>query len=250
MPDTVYFADWLKRQPRRPSGSGHALAVLEAVERGESLANIEELVREKDFVLELHELEQTLRAQAALLAALFDARMVDLPSAQLKLLSELKRLQPDIVNAFATAPDAPRYLALIAIAERAGLNAATFLDVLPAVLFMQICQGELALTALFNLFRSEREAQPERHEAREQALRRGRKVAIRETLREAAIDADTVFDLLKTPYGPVRGEVMAKIHDLIRDPSSEADFGKQTVELKRRARVAHQLLNDRHLPLE
>jgi hypothetical protein len=246
---TVYFADWLKSQILRP-GTPPALAMLEAVARGESLAEIEELVREKDFLLEFHELEQVLRDQAGLLASLIDTQAVDLPSAKLKLLSELKRLHTDIARAFKTAPDAAKYKALIAIAERAGLNASTFLDVLPALLFIDACQGELELTALLNLLRSEREACPERHEAREQALRRGRKHAIRETLGEAGLEAETVFDLLKTPYGPVRGEVMTKMHDLIREPDRAIDFGEHTDELRRRARVAHDLLNDRHLALD
>jgi hypothetical protein len=245
---TVYFADWLKRQILRP-GMPPALAMLEGVARGASLANIEELVREKDFLLELHELEQVLRSQTALLAALLDDRSVDLPSAKLKLLSELRRLHADTQRAFRAGPDAAKYLAFIAIAGRAGLNATTFLDVLPALVFMDICQGELDFSALFNLFRSEREARPDRHEAREQALRRGRKTALRETLKEAGLEAETVFELLKTPYGPIRGEVMGKLHDLIREPDQTANFGEHTEELQRRARTAHRLLQDRGLEL-
>ena len=91
---------------------------------------------------------------------------------------------------------------------------------------------------------------PERHAARVEAVRRGRKNALRDTLKEAQIDADTVFDLLKTPYGPVRGEVMVKVHDLIRDPDKQADFGALTAELRRRARIAQKLLHDRHLTLD
>ncbi len=322
------------------------LAATLAFERGESLANVEDFVREKDFVLEFHALEQTLKAEAGFLTAytvchdlakaeslIFDAApgskgadegflvqdsnlklaskdeilrfdklrrahgvtstshdfydvykiaahypehsrkaaadefastreavMTELhqPAAKSKLLNETIRLHMEAINAFKDGPNPAKYHALAAIADRVGLNQTVFLDMLPAAIFLDAIVGSLVyvdgkysadLHILINLFRSEREAMPARHEARIQALERGRKQAIREVLQEVKLDAETVFALLKTPIGPGRGQVMAEIHELVRNPDSSRDFGEHTPELKRRAKVAHQLLQDQNLSL-
>ena len=321
------------------------LCGLDAFERGASLATVEEFAREKDYVLEFMELENTLLSQADLLSvyavchdvakadalffealpgskgeaegfvsrpsrlatepelirydklrraheasgsaqsffetygiivhypehgrrgasdeyattreAVLDA--LDVSPSKAKLFTELIRCHMEVIQGFSKGPDPVKYTALAAIAERAGLNTPVFLDLLPATVFLDSVLGSLVyvngtysadIHILLNLFRSEREARPERHAAREEALRRGRKTALRDVLKQAKIDADTVFELLKTPYGPVRGEVMAKVHELIRDPDRRADFGEHTDELKRRARVAKQLLNEQNLTLE
>ncbi len=320
------------------------LAGLGAIEQGASLAEIEELIREKAYVLEAHALEETLRSQVAFLSAYalchdlakheavsFEAlpgsrgeaegfasqlklatepmktrydklrrahqasgsaqtfyeaygirvhypehahqsaadeyastreavlEALDIPATKSKLFTELIRCHIDVIQAFNKGPDPIKYRAFAAIAERAGLNSAVFLDLLPATIFLDAILGSLVyvnrvysadLHILLNLFKSEREAMPERHAAREEAVRRGKKNALREALQEAQIDADTVFDLLKTPYGPVRGEVMAKVHDLIRDPDRKANFGEHINELRRRARLAQKFLHDRHLTLD
>lgn len=319
-------------------------AGLDALMHEASLAEVEEFVRERDYILEFHALEQTIKTNADFLTAyaachdlgksdkfLFEALpgskgesegftspavaatepitvrydklqrahqasgatksfydtygivvhyadharqgasdeyastreailgALEIPASKAKLLNELIRCHIDVILAMDKGPDPIKYKAVAAIAERAGLNAAVFLDLLPAVIFLDAVLGSLIyvngqLSAhcglLLNLFKSEREAMPERHLAREEAVRRGRKTVLRETLKEAQIDADTVFELLKTPYGPVRGEVMAKVHDLIRDPDRKADFGPLTNELRRRARTAQKLLHDRHLTLD
>jgi hypothetical protein len=384
-PDTVYFLDWLNERAFSPeqvrsaqklferlvkaasplgrlkmtpqSPPFHAegelvvdhvvriLAGLNAFEHGASLAEVEEFAREKDYILELHELESTLKAQAAFLAAyavchdvakadalsfeaapgskgdaegfgsrapqlatepekvrydklrrahhasgsklsFFEAYGItvhypehgrrgasdeyastreaaldalDVPLSKAKLFTELIRCHMDVIHGFNSGPDPVKYKALAAIAERAGLNAPVFLDLLPATIFLDAVLGSLVYVdkdwradvhILLNLFKSEREAMPERHAAREEALRRGRKQAVREVLETAKIEAESVFALLKTPYGPVRGEVMDKIHDLIRDPERKSDFGEHTAELRSRARVANKLLQDLHLTID
>jgi len=384
-PATVYFLDWINDQVLKPeirqradklferlvkvasplsrlkttpqSPPFHAegsmvadhvkrvLCGLDAFERGTSLVLVEEFAREKDYLLELHELENTLLAQADLLSAyavchdvgkadalsfeatpgskgeaegfvsrpqqlatepektrydklrrahevsgssqsFFDAYGIavhypehgrrgasdeyattreavlgtlDVSMSKAKLFTELIRCHMDVIHGFNKGPDPVKYKALAAIAERAGLNPPVFLDLLPATVFLDAILGSLVYTngsysadihILLNLFRSEREAMPERHAAREEALRRGRKTALRDVLKQAKIDADTVFDLLKTPYGPVRGEVMAKVHELIRNPENKSDFGEYTEELRQRAHVAHKLLNEQNLTLE
>lgn len=331
----VFVADHVKR----------ILAGLDALEHGESLAEVEEFAREKDYLLEFFELEQTLRSYTAWLVAYavchdvakaeslwFEAAtgskgeaegflskvpheasapekarydklrraheasgssvsfydeyqiVVHYPDharrgasdeyastreavlnelgvslSMAKLLTELIRCHMEVINSFKQGPDAVKYKALAAVAERVGLNVTVFLDLLPACLFLDAVLGSLVyvngsykaqLDLILNLFRSEREARPDRHLAREQALKRGRKAALNEALSTAKIDANSVFELLKTPYGPVRGEVMARIHDLIRDPGRKADFGEHTDELRQRARVAQKLVNDQNLTLD
>lgn len=321
------------------------LSGLDALEHGESLAEVEEFAREKDYLLEFYDLEQTLKTQSAWLVAYavchdlakaeslwFEAapgskgeaegfvsktpheatapekvrydklkrahevagsslsfyadyqivvhysdharraasdeyastreavlNELDVPLSKAKLLTELIRCHMEVIHGFKQGPDPVKYRALAAVAERIGLNVAVFLDLLPACLFLDAVLGSLVyeegepkadLHLLLNLFKSEREVMPARHAAREQALKRGRKAALNEALALAKIDANSVFELLKTPYGPVRGEVMARVHHLIRDPNSPADFGEQTEELRQRARVAHKLVNEQHLTIE
>ncbi len=327
--------------------SGHVLrmlAGLDAFEHDQTLAEIEEIVREKDYLLEFQELEAVFRGQSAFLAAyavchdlakadtvVFEAQtdskceaegfathdlrlatepervrydklrrahaasqkansfyadhqitvhyqdharsgaadeyastreavlnFFDLPASRAKLLTELIRCHMDVILAFKHGPDPLKYRALATVAERVGLNAPVFLDLLPATLFLDAVLGSLIyaegeyranLALIINLFKSEREAMPDRHAAREAALHRGQKQALRDTLKEALIDADSVFALLHTSYGPVRGQVMAKIHELINNPAAEVDFGDQTAVLIQRARHANALLAERHLTL-
>lgn len=321
------------------------LCGLDALEHGESLAEVEELAREKDYLLEFYDLEQTLKTQSAWLVAYavchdlakaeslwFEAAPgskgeaegfvskgphvasapeqarydklrraheasessvsfyheyqivvhypdharraasdeyastreavlteLGVPLSKAKLLTELIRCHMEVILSFKQGPDPVKYRALAAVAERIGLNVAVFLDLLPACLFLDAVLGSLVyedgvpkadLHLLINVFKSEREAMPARHAAREQALKRGRKAALNEALVLAKIDADSVFKLLNTPYGPVRGEVMTRVHNLIRDPNSQADFGEQTAELRQRARVAHKLVNEQQLTIE
>ena len=384
-PVTVYFLDWMKTEVLTPETRRRALkqfdrlaavaspvarlkmtpqtppyhaegemvadhvmrvlAGLDAFSRGVSLANVEEFIREKDFLLELHALEGTLQTQAAFLAAyavchdvakadgvvfeaqpgsagevqgfavrapkiasepekvrydklrrahaaknsqtsFFDAYGItvhyrdhsrlgasdeyastreavlaelEVPLSHAKVFAELIRAHMDVIHGFAQGPDPVKYRALAAIAERAGVHVPVFLDFLPATVFLDAVLGSLLYVKgeykvdfqiLFNLFRSEREAMPERHQARAEALRRGRKLEAQQALEAANIDAEAVFELLETPYGPVRGQVMAKIHQLIRDPHGTVDFGEHTAELRRRAQVAHKLLAAEHLTLD
>ena len=328
--------------------AGHVkrmLAGLDALEHGASLGEIEELAREKDYVLEIFELENLLKTHAAFFTAYavchdlgkadtvaFDAQPESLgahegfakdqarlasepeisrydklrrahaaktlavsffeaygitvhypdharlsaldeyastreavldalgvPHAHAKLLTELIRCHLEVIKTCTLGADPIKYKAWAAIAERAGLNVPVFLDLLPAALFLDAVLGSLVLEngvtrvdtrLILNLYKAEREAMPERHAAREQALKRGRKAALNEALSTAKIDAESVFALLKTPYGPVRGEVMARIHHLIHDPNSPADFGEHTVELRRRARVAQKLISEQNLSID
>lgn len=321
------------------------LAVVMAMEGDLSLAEIEEVAREKSLLLEFQDLENTLKTQAAFLSVyalchdlgklntvVFEAKpgspgeaegfatglgklatepekmrydklrrahivrdgetsfyetyniVVHYPNhascgagnefastreavlefmgvapAHAKLLTELIRAHMEVIKGFSKGPDPKKYLSLAAVAERAGVNVGVFLDILPAAIFLDAVAGSLFyergryqtdFSLLVHLLQSEREAMPERHDNRDLALRRGRKTAVREIMKTAGIDAETVFTLLGTPLGPVRGEVMAKIHDLIRDPERQVNFAEHSHELRRRAQVAHAALRAQHLSID
>lgn len=213
------------------------------------------------FQISAHYPEHAKRAAADEYAstrqAVLDA--LGVPHSHAKLLAELVRCHMDVIETCARGVDAHKYLAWAAIAEKAGLNVPFFLDLLPATLFLDAVLGSLTMKAgapvvevnlVLNIFKAEREAMPARHLAREQAFKRGRKQAVQDTLKEVNIDAESVFALLKTPLGPVRGEVMRSVYHLIHSPDMKADFGSATAELRRRARAAQVLLADRNLTLE
>jgi methyl coenzyme M reductase subunit C len=180
--------------------------------------------------------------------------------AHAKLLTSLIRVHMDVIKGFSQGPDPKKYASLVAIAEQAGLHVPVFLEILPAALFIDAIAGSLILTEntrtqtdfslLIHFFQSEREAMPARHAERQLALQRGRKAAVKQILQTAGIDSDTVFAMLQTPYGPVRGQTMRQIYDLIRDPEVHVDFSSQTLELRRRARLAHTALQAQHLSID
>jgi hypothetical protein len=172
----------------------------------------------------------------------------------------------EVIYAFADKPDAAKYTALAKSADKLGLNVQLFLDLLPAVVFVDAVLGSLTcqvdstsqarphhcsadLKVLINLLTAELEAMPDRHASRRLAADRGYKQAIKEVMTEAGLSPEIVFALLVIPIGPARGRVMEKIYALVRDPESTVDFGQHQQELRERAFRARQLLADRHLSI-
>jgi len=169
----------------------------------------------------------------------------DLPSSSAKLLTELIRLHMDIINTFIASPNVAEFKAFVALAGRAGLNKELFLDLVPACLFLDAVAGSLEevdgkrfhdMTPLLNWYRAEREAMPERHDAREAGEKKASKMAVKKAYADANLSPEEVFELLGTPIGPVRGEVMKKIDELVRNPEAKVDFGEKTEEIRKRAR--------------
>jgi hypothetical protein len=168
----------------------------------------------------------------------------DLQSSNAKLMTELIRLHMDIITTFTAAPNAVELKAFAALAGRAGLNKDLFLDLAPACLFLDAVAGSLHsdgsskshdLTPLLNWYRAEREVMPERHEAREAGEKKASKMAVKKAYADAHLSPEEIFELLGTPIGPIRGEIMKKIDDLVRNPDAKVDFGEQTEEIRRRA---------------
>lgn len=175
-----------------------------------------------------------------------------------KLLAELIRLHMDVLMTFERGVDASAYKAFTGIALKAGLNKDLFLDLAAGALFLDGIIGSLhyeggtfshSLKPLMNLFRAEREAQPERHALREEKLHRTQKVFVKNTLRDGGLSPEDVFSLLDVPVGPLRGEVMKKVYYLLHDPECKIDFGEYTEELRRRARKTQALFQERGIAI-
>jgi hypothetical protein len=166
-----------------------------------------------------------------------------LQSFSAKLLTELIRLHMDIITTFTASPNAAEFKAFAALAGRAGLNKELFLDLAPTCLFLDAVAGSLHaegdskfhdLTPLLNWYRAEREAMPERHEAREAGEKRASKMAVKKAYADAHLSPEEIFELLGTPIGPIRGEIMKKIDELVRNHDAKVDFGEHTEEIRRR----------------
>lgn len=175
------------------------------------------------------------------------AQAMTLPLSEQKMLAELVRYHIDSIHAFNDRADAKAYEILAARAGRAGLNVEVFLDLALAVLFLDAVAGSVhyeqgayrAQTQLVvHMLRAEREAVPKRHADREFARDQAAKNEYKAMLANAGLDGESVFALLGTPIGPVRGDVMRRVQAAIDDPSAPLDFGAHTDELRRRiARV-------------
>lgn len=175
------------------------------------------------------------------------AQAMALPLSEQKMLAELVRYHIDSIHAFNDRADAKAYEILAARAGRAGLNVEVFLDLALAVLFLDAVAGSVhyergtyrAQTQLVvHMLRAEREAMPKRHADREFARDQAAKNEYKAMLANAGLDGESVFALLGTPIGPVRGDVMRRVQAAIDEPSAPLDFGAHTDELRRRiARV-------------
>jgi hypothetical protein len=161
-----------------------------------------------------------------------------------KLMTELIRHHMDVLTAFTRGVDTVEYTAFTALAGRLGLNKEMFLDMAVAGMFLDAVAGSLhyeegtfshAVTPLLNWYRAEREVAPERHEEREHAEKRAGKLVLKKAYDAAGLSPEKVFELLNTPIGPIRGEVMKKIDELVQNPEADIDFGEHTAELRRRA---------------
>lgn len=168
-----------------------------------------------------------------------------LASSSAKLLTELIRLHMDIINTFTASPNAVEFKAFAALASRAGLNKDLFLDLAPACLFLDAVAGSLHseggvkthdMTPLVNWYRAEREAMPERHEAREAGEKKASKMAVKKAYADAHLSPEEIFELLGTPIGPIRGEIIKKVEEVVRDPDAKVDFGERTEEIRKRAK--------------
>lgn len=136
-------------------------------------------------------------------------------------------------------------------ANRAGIDADDFLDLLLAFTFFDTTVGSYGYEngeffgrtqEVVTYLRSEFEAMPHRRARREETQDHARRKRRKAALAAAGLSGDAVFQLLGTPFGPERAAVMHDVNQLVDDAEAEVDFGRHRKELLRRAAVARDLL--------
>lgn len=169
------------------------------------------------------------------------------PLSYARLLTELIRLHLDLIGAFGRGADENMIRVFTARARQTGLSTDVFIDLLPAILFLDVVAGSMLskdgklmaqTEILINYLRAERSALPERQEARERVAAQAKKQAREAVLAACGLSAEEVFDLLGTPIGPIRGTVMRAVASALDDPTAEIDFGAHTNEIRRRIALA------------
>ncbi|MFA6522703.1 MAG: hypothetical protein WCT24_03890 [Patescibacteria group bacterium] len=141
-------------------------------------------------------------------------------------------------------------------ATKDGLDADDALDLLLATRFLDSGVGSLwykeneqrvDLNPTLTFLRAEELSHPVRRETRRK--KEGDKVrALRRTiLREAKLDGDSLFELLKTPFGPERKIVMEEIESRIEEHGKTIDFGLHESEIARRIAEAKKTLTAREV---
>lgn len=205
---------------------------------------------------DLHDRKGAGPEYAAMRAAALELFGVD-PSFH-KLLSELMWSHIDALNYFTTTADSKKYESLAARARKMGLNADVFLTFLAAGVLLDGVFGSLVYDAgklapnpapFLNLLHAELEAVPLRNAGRLAAVERAEKQAIRDILAEAKLSPADVFALVPAPMGPVRGEIMRAVTDLVRGHEPGYDFGRRLGELRERASMARKMLEEKGLSL-
>lgn len=167
----------------------------------------------------------------------------DLTLSQGKMLAELTRYHIDTLHAFNDAANPTDYAVVAARGGKAGMNTDQFLDLALAVLFLDAVAGSVQYTngkpyaqtgLVVHMLRAERASAPHRHAARELAAQQKVKNALKDKLAAALLDGESVFALLGTPIGPVRGEVYRRVQAAIDSDDAPLDFGAHATELRRR----------------
>lgn len=169
------------------------------------------------------------------------------------LLRELIRAHEGLFAALSRGADASYAGALALIAAREGVREELFLDLLGAIVLIDAVAGRLVLTAagpqcdvalLRNWWSMEETAFPDRAQRAREGYARVVKARNDALLAQVGLDPATVFALLETPLGPVRGVVMANIRALLEHPDDPGvDFGQHTELLRTRAREARARAN-------
>lgn len=160
----------------------------------------------------------------------------------------------DFLNAFASGENVAQFKVFEGRANRYGLDADDFLDLLLAFTFIDTTIGSLKYQEgefsgqtdiIIHALRSEYHAAPHRRARRQEKADIHARRARKAVLQAAELDGKAVFALLGTPYGPERGEVMKRINALIDHPAEMIQFGGQTDEMRRRIETARDLLTRR-----
>lgn len=216
------------------------------VEEKIHLAEIEELRREKMFLGEIDEVEETMKEKIASLEVFVlthelgksevehgyshqivkkDYRTIlektaedfRLPPEDTEDVFHLILLHEKVFEDFSRAPSKATYDFLVRYCQKYGRDADDFLDLLLAVvLLLGVVDRKSELKAFFNFLSAERVHSPDRSAVRLQAQAEKKKKAERARLREAGLDGNELMKLLDMKPGPEFGKMLAAIHAFAR----------------------------------
>lgn len=116
--------------------------------------------------------------------------------------------------------------------------ATLFLDTFFGSLFYEAGTFRAQLEPTLHFLSCEEWALPQRHAERLQKESDTQERQFRLIMTESKLDGESVFALLKTPFGKERGEIMHRIHALIAGKKVSADFGKESKEMQKRIEEA------------
>lgn len=145
------------------------------------------------------------------------------------------------------------YKLLLARAGKAGIDTDLAIDLLHAAVFLDGSLGSLHyeegifsidLTSVFAFMSVEGEVAKHRKDERRRIISAAQNKRLKQALTEAELDGDTVFALLKTPFGSERGKIMADIRRYVEDASIPINFETHQTELEKRVQKARRLFDD------
>jgi len=143
------------------------------------------------------------------------------------------------------------YKLLIARAGKAEIDVDLALDILLAAVFLDGSVGSLHyeegafsvdLTSVFAFMSVEGEVAKHRKEERRREISEVQNQRFKQVLKASGLDGETVFELLKTPFGSERGKIMADIKRYVEDPELRVNFDTHQTELEKRIQKARSLL--------
>lgn len=147
-------------------------------------------------------------------------------------------LHEKVIRAFSQGANIPTYNYLLRYAQKHGRDADDFLDLLLAVIFLEISASPkrgvkeifYETPVLINFLTSEKEFVPGKNKER-QKKRQDKKIKIeRERFRRAGLDGDSLMKLLEMKSGPEFGRLLTKIQTYAR---GEGDFPEEALVVKK-----------------
>ncbi len=134
-------------------------------------------------------------------------------------------------------------------AHKAGFDAGSILDLQVCVLFLDAIVGGITYRngeflhqtdLLVHFLQSEEQADAEHRIKRREIIREKEEEDFKRILKQTGLTSEEIFSRMDIPFGPKRGEIVEKIHDLIRFPSKQIDFGAHTSDMEKRIHSARQ----------
>jgi len=136
------------------------------------------------------------------------------------------------ISYFSKKPDGVRYKVMEAIAQKAGMDSGDVLDLQLASLFLDAAVGSLAyhdggfdpdVKVVINMLKSEELSGSLKNQARQSRLEDKKRKTFKSVLESCGLGSEDIFEILKTPFGAKRAEILAKVEDAVRYPEFALD---------------------------